>query len=128
MALGDRLAAPDRLTAHAALPFSHLHHVAEDGIDCRYCHTSVENSPYTGIPSSDVRMSCHSQLFRTVPMFAVLHTSVSTGERLHWHEVNELPDFVYFNHSTDPRVQEALLTRYGLNMRRWLADCSTCHR
>jgi hypothetical protein len=168
------------------LPFSHLHHVAEDGIDCRYCHASVEISPYAGIPSTDVCMTCHSQLFRQVPMFAVLHTSISTGQRLQWTEVNQLPDFVFFNHSahlahgvpctachgrvdtmpmterafpiemrwclachrqpqahlvvpaevfstmargsSDPHVQQALLRRYGLKMRRWLTDCSTCHR
>ena len=51
------------------LPFSHLHHVGEDGIDCRYCHTSVETSPFAGIPNSDTCMTCHSQLFRDVPMF-----------------------------------------------------------
>src|SRR5271157_4303456 len=60
------------------VPFSHQHHVSGDGIDCRYCHTSVENSSYAGIPPTKTCMNCHS---------------------LMWTKVNYLPDFVYFDHS-----------------------------
>lgn len=81
------------------LPFSHQHHVRDDGIDCRYCHTSVESSAFAGIPSSDICMTCHSQLFRQVLLFEPLRASVRTGIRLQWTRVNDLPDFVFFDHS-----------------------------
>jgi hypothetical protein len=81
------------------LPFSHQHHVRDDGIDCRYCHTGVEKSAFAGIPSSDVCMTCHSQLFHDAPLFEPLRASIRTGERLRWTRVNDLPDFVFFDHS-----------------------------
>src|SRR5690242_11619689 len=81
------------------LPFSHQHHVRDDGIDCRYCHWSVEKSAFAGVPSSDVCMTCHSQLFRDVALFDPLRQSFRTGQRLKWARVNDLPDFVYFDHS-----------------------------
>ncbi|MFL6601713.1 MAG: cytochrome c3 family protein [Steroidobacteraceae bacterium] len=81
------------------LPFSHQHHVRDDGLDCRYCHTSVEKSSFAGIPSSDICMSCHSQLFHDVALFEPLRQSLRSGERLRWTRVNDLPDFVYFDHS-----------------------------
>jgi hypothetical protein len=80
------------------LPFSHQHHVRDDGIDCRYCHTSVENSSFAGLPSSDICMTCHSQLFRQVALFSPLHESLRSGRRLQWTRVHDLPDFVYFDH------------------------------
>ncbi|WP_371764881.1 cytochrome c3 family protein [Massilia sp.] len=80
------------------IPFSHKHHVADDGIDCRYCHTSVENSATAGMPSTSVCLSCHSQLFLDSPLLAKLHDSARTGKPLHWARVHDLPDFVYFEH------------------------------
>lgn len=81
------------------LPFSHQHHVRDDGIDCRYCHTAVEESASAGMPGSDVCMTCHSQLYRDAPLFSVLHESVRNGQRLRWTRVHDLPDFVFFDHS-----------------------------
>jgi len=85
------------------IPFSHQHHVRDDGIDCRYCHTSVEKAAFAGIPSSDICMSCHSQLFSDAPLLEPLRRSARTGERLQWTRVNDLPDFVFFNHSAHVR-------------------------
>jgi len=80
------------------IPFSHKHHVADDGIDCRYCHTAVENSATAGMPSTQVCLSCHSQLFVDSPLLAPLHESARTGKPIHWVRVHDLPDFVYFEH------------------------------
>jgi hypothetical protein len=82
-----------------AVPFSHKHHVSDDGIDCRYCHVSVEISAFAGIPSIETCMTCHSQLYTQEPMFAPLVQSWTDGRPLHWKRVHDLPGFVYFNHS-----------------------------
>jgi hypothetical protein len=79
--------------------FSHKHHVGDDGIDCRYCHTSVEKSSFAGLPSTDICLTCHSQLYRDSPELAPLHDSARTGKPIRWNRVNDVPDFVYFDHS-----------------------------
>src|SRR5919106_4390421 len=81
------------------IPFSHKHHVGDDGIDCRYCHTSVEKSSFAGLPQTKICMTCRSQLFKDAPVLAPLFQSFETGKPLHWNRVHDLPDFVYFNHS-----------------------------
>ncbi len=88
-----------REAAQQPIPFSHKHHVGDDGIDCRYCHTSVERSSFAGLPSSDICMTCHSQLFSDAPMLQPLRDSVARHEPLRWTRVNDLPDFVFFDHS-----------------------------
>ena len=80
------------------IPFSHKHHVGDDGIDCRYCHTSVEKSGFAGMPSTSICLSCHSQLFLDSPALAPLHESARTGRPIQWTRVHDLPDFVYFEH------------------------------
>src|SRR2546423_7054815 len=80
-------------------PFSHEHHVAALGIDCRYCHTSVETSSFAGIPPTKTCMNCHSQIWTNTPMLEPVRASFRTGNSLVWTRVNDLPDFVYFDHS-----------------------------
>jgi len=94
------------------VPFSHQHHVAGLGIDCRYCHSSVENAAFAGLPSTHTCMSCHSQVWVDAPMLAPVRQSLATQQPLHWTRVNQLPDFVFFNHSI--HVQKGV-------------GCSTCH-
>ncbi len=80
-------------------PFSHQHHVAALGIDCRYCHTSVETSSFAGIPPTKTCMNCHSQIWTSAPLLEPVRESFRTGKSLVWNRVNDLPDFVYFDHS-----------------------------
>jgi len=94
------------------VPFSHQHHVSGLGIDCRYCHTSVETSSFVGIPSTHTCMSCHSQVWTDAPMLAPVRESLAEQKPLQWNRVNQLPDFVFFNHSI--HVQKGF-------------GCSTCH-
>ena len=94
------------------VPFSHQHHNWELGIDCRYCHTSVEKSSYAGIPATETCMSCHSQIWTNSPLLEPIRTSYETGTPIKWNKVNKLPDFVFFNHS--------IHVNRGLN-------CNTCH-
>ena len=100
------------LTPSQPIPFSHKHHVGDDGIDCRYCHWSVERSSFAGMPSADVCLTCHAQLFGDAPLLAPLREAARTGRPLHWTRVHDLPDFVYFNHSI--HVAKGI-------------DCSQCH-
>lgn len=94
------------------VPFSHKHHVAGLGIDCRYCHTSVDTSPFAGIPPTETCMTCHSQVWTEAPMLQPVRDSWDTGQPLVWNRVTDLPDFVYFNHSI--HVNKGI-------------GCTTCH-
>src|ERR1700745_2989231 len=92
--------------------FSHKHHAGDDGIDCRYCHTSVETSATAGIPPTKTCMSCHSVLFNTVGYLEPIRESYRTDTSIQWVKVHRLADFVYFNHSI--HVNKGV-------------GCSTCH-
>jgi len=81
------------------VPFSHRHHAGELGIDCRYCHTAVEESAFAGLPPTATCMTCHSQIWANSPMLEPVRASYRTDQSLEWTRVNALPDFVYFNHS-----------------------------
>lgn len=79
--------------------FSHEHHAAQLGLDCRYCHVSVENSSFAGIPPTETCMTCHSQLWTNAAMLAPVRNSLSNEMPLRWQRVNQLPGYVYFDHS-----------------------------
>jgi hypothetical protein len=81
------------------VPFSHQHHVNELGIDCRYCHTSVEDSAFAGIPPTKTCMNCHSQIWTGSQMLAPVRNSYRSDESLPWQRVHKLGDFCYFDHS-----------------------------
>jgi hypothetical protein len=81
------------------IPFSHEHHVSGLGIDCRYCHTSVETSAFAGLPPTKTCMTCHSQIWTNAAMLEPVRRSWQTGEPIRWQRVHNLPDFAYFNHS-----------------------------
>lgn len=80
-------------------PFSHMHHVDQLGIDCRYCHTTVEESPFAGIPSTETCYTCHSQIWTNSPLLQVVRDSYAKGQPMEWNRVNIVPDFVFFDHS-----------------------------
>ncbi len=117
--------------------FSHKHHAGDDGIDCRYCHTSVETSSFAGVPATRVCMNCHSQIWADSPALEPVRASFRTGQPLEWNRVNDLPDYVYFNHSIHinkgvgcvschGRVdQMPLMRKVATLYMRW---CLECHR
>src|ERR1700745_2449485 len=92
--------------------FSHKHHVGDDGIDCRYCHTGVETSAVAGIPPTKTCMNCHSVLFNTASYLEPIRESYRNDESIEWVKVHRLADFVYFNHSI--HINKGV-------------GCSTCH-
>lgn len=89
----------DDYAADQPVLFSHHHHVDELRIDCRYCHGSVEESSFAGMPATETCMSCHSGVFTDSPMLAPVVESARTGEPLEWRRVYDLADYVYFDHS-----------------------------
>lgn len=95
------------------VPFSHKHHVKDDGIDCRYCHTTVEKSSSAGMPPTQVCMTCHSQIFKDAPLLEPIRESYLKNVPIHWNCVNQLPDFVYFNHSSHVKKGIGCVTCHG---------------
>ncbi|MFO0981062.1 MAG: cytochrome c3 family protein [Planctomycetota bacterium] len=81
------------------VPFSHKHHVSGLGLDCRYCHTSVEQAAFAGMPASKTCMTCPSQIWLNSEMLERVRTSYLTDRSIEWTRVHDLPDFAYFNHS-----------------------------
>ena len=119
------------------VPFSHEHHAGGLGLDCRYCHTSVETSSFAGIPPTKVCMNCHSQMWATAPALEPVRDSYRTGLSIEWTRVNDLPDFVYFNHSIHVAKGVGCATCHGRVDKMaltWRAQpltmewCLNCHR
>ncbi len=81
------------------IPFSHKHHVGDVGLDCRFCHATVEKTAFAGMPSTNVCLGCHSQLFSQAPLLQQLRESAASGQPIAWRRVHFLPGFVYFDHS-----------------------------
>jgi Cytochrome c7 and related cytochrome c len=81
------------------VPFSHEHHVAGLGLDCRFCHASVEVSATAGLPPTYTCMTCHSQIWTNAQLLEAVRQSLANDRPIKWNRVNDLPDYVYFNHS-----------------------------
>ena len=117
------------------VPFSHKHHVSGLGIDCRYCHTAVEQSAFAGIPSTSTCMNCHSQIWTNSPMLEPVRESYRTGQPLRWTRVHNLAEFAYFNHSIHvnkgvgcatchgPVDQMPLVAQENSLLMEWCLDC-----
>jgi len=119
------------------VPFSHRHHVGGIGIDCRYCHTSVEESAFAGIPPTQTCMNCHRQIWSTSALLEPVRESFRTDKSLIWIRVHDLPDFVYFDHSIHVRKGVGCATCHGRVDRMplmWRTQtlhmewCLDCHR
>jgi hypothetical protein len=119
------------------VPFSHRHHVSGLGIDCRYCHTSVEESAFAGLPPTKTCMNCHSQIWADSPMLEPVRESFRTGRSIEWTRVHNLPGFVYFDHSIHVHKGIGCVTCHGqvdempLMWREeslYMEWCLECHR
>jgi hypothetical protein len=117
--------------------FSHAHHVAGIGIDCRYCHTAAETSNVAGIPPTKTCMNCHSQIWSNSPALEPVRASFRTGTSLQWTRVHDLPDFVYFDHSAHVNKGVGCTTCHGRVDRMplmwqenslYMEWCLDCHR
>lgn len=117
--------------------FSHEHHVSGLGIDCRYCHTSVEISSSAGMPSTHTCMTCHSQIWTESPLLEPVRESYRTDQPIPWNRVYNLPDYTYFNHSVHVnngvgcetchgRVDQMPLVQQAVSLH--MEWCLECHR
>jgi len=116
------------------VPFSHKHHT-NMGIDCRYCHNTVEDSSFANIPPTHVCMNCHKEIFSNADLLEPVRSSYENGEPLEWVRVTDLPDHVYFNHSIHinkgigcetchgPVNEMPLMRREEPLFMRWCLDC-----
>jgi hypothetical protein len=123
--------------ADQPVPFSHKHHVEGLGLQCQYCHTSVERSSYAGIPPTKTCINCHAQIWTNAALLEPVRESWATGASIQWIKVHDLPDFVYFNHeihvnkgigcaSCHGRVDEMpLMYQQNTLQMEW---CLNCHR
>jgi hypothetical protein len=119
------------------VPFSHKHHVNGLGLDCRYCHTSVEDSAFAGIPPTQTCMGCHSQIWADSPLLEPVRASWRDRRPLAWTRVHDLGDFAYFDHSIHVRKGIGCVTCHGrvdLMPMTWREQtlymdwCLECHR
>jgi hypothetical protein len=110
--LGSPYGTGQSLRPEQPVPFSHKHHIGGLGIDCRYCHTGVEQSAFAGMPPTSTCMTCHSELWTNAAMLAPVRNSLATSTPIRWNRVYKLPDYVYFDHSVH--------VRNGIG-------CSSCH-
>ncbi|MBW4028447.1 MAG: cytochrome c3 family protein [Acidobacteria bacterium] len=123
--------------AEQPVPFSHKHHVQGLGLQCQYCHTSVEKSSYAGIPPTKTCINCHAQIWTNADLLEPVRDSWATGKSIVWTKVHDLPDYVYFNHeihvnkgigcsSCHGRVDEMpIMYQQNTLQMEW---CLNCHR
>jgi hypothetical protein len=119
------------------VPYSHKLHAGDLGMDCRYCHTTVETAAMAAIPPTQTCMNCHERVKSQSPALAPIRESYASGKPVPWVRVHRLPDFVFFNHSAHVSVGVSCVSCHGridqmievkavepLNM----AWCLDCHR
>jgi len=94
------------------VPYSHALHAGELGIDCRYCHSTVERAGEAAVPPAAVCMNCHTQVKKDSEILLPIRQAYAEGAPVHWTRVTDLPDYVYFNH--EAHVNAAV-------------GCETCH-
>jgi hypothetical protein len=95
------------------VPFSHALHAGELGLDCRYCHTTVEKSARAAVPPTETCMNCHARIRAQSELLAPVFASWASGESVHWKRVHDLPDYVYFDHSAHVSRGVGCVTCHG---------------
>jgi hypothetical protein len=119
------------------VPFSHAVHAAQLGIDCRYCHSTVEKSWFSNIPSASTCMNCHNQVLKDDPRLALVRESATNNVPIDWVQIHRTPGYVYFNHSVHVRrgiscvechgrVDQMDEVRHAESLT--MAFCLKCHR
>jgi hypothetical protein len=117
--------------------FDHRHHVQDDLIDCRYCHSSVDKAPSAGIPPTELCLACHAQVWNKSPLLDQVRASWFANRPIVWTRIHKLPDFVYFNHGIHVnkgvgcvechgRVDQMAAVEQALPLQ--MGFCLECHR
>ena len=126
-----------RIVRIQPIPFSHEHHVGQLGIDCRYCHTSVEESSFAGVPPTKTCMNCHQEIWFGSATLEPVRASYRTDRSIPWQRIHNLPQFVYFDHhihinkgvgcvSCHGRVDQMPFTYQDQSL--LMGWCIDCHR
>jgi hypothetical protein len=119
------------------VPYSHKLHAGNLGLDCRYCHSTVEFSAYAAIPSTETCMNCHTHIKAQSPQLQLVRESYATGQAIPWVRVHKLPDYVYFNHEAHVTAGVSCVKCHGrvdqmVEVRQVkplsMAWCLDCHR
>lgn len=119
------------------VPFSHRHHIDDVGLDCRYCHATVETAAFAGMPMTHTCMTCHSQIWRDAELLEPVRRSLARDKPLTWRRVNTLPDYVFFDHSVHVSAGVGCVSCHGavheMALMRQAAPltmgwCLDCHR
>ena len=119
------------------VPYSHKLHAGNLGVDCRYCHFTVENSAYAAIPATEVCMNCHARVRPQSPLLTRIRESYATGQPVEWVKVHRLADYVYFNHQAHVKAGVSCVSCHGRVDRMievsqvhelTMAWCLACHR
>ena len=135
--VGSPYTTGQNVTRNQPIPFSHEHHVGGLGLDCRYCHTSVETARFAGLPPTETCMTCHSQIWTNAKMLAPVRASLAENKPIAWQRVHRLPDYVYFDHSIHIAKGVGCTTCHGpvdqMKLMRQAAPltmqwCLDCHR
>ncbi|MDH3283282.1 MAG: cytochrome c family protein [Acidobacteriota bacterium] len=95
------------------VPYSHALHVGELGMDCRYCHSTVERSRHAAIPPTETCMNCHTRIRAQSEKLAAVRVSAETGEPIPWVRVHDLPEYVYFNHESHVSAGVSCVSCHG---------------
>ena len=80
-------------------PYSHKQHAGKLGMDCRYCHNTVERTPHAAVPPTQTCMNCHEAMNKDSDQLTLVRESSATGVPIPWVRVHKLPEFAYFDHS-----------------------------
>ena len=119
------------------VPYSHKLHAGNLGMDCRYCHSSVESSSYAAVPATEVCMNCHTRVKPQSPLLTKIRESYATGQPVEWVKVHRLADYVYFNHQAHVRAGVSCVSCHGrvdqmIEVKQvhelTMAWCLECHR
>jgi hypothetical protein len=117
--------------------YSHKIHAGNLGLDCTYCHYTVDKSRFAAVPPTEVCMNCHARVKEKSPKLQMVRESYATGRPIPWVAVHRLPDYVYFNHqahvtagvscvSCHGRIDQMTEVRQVQPMS--MAFCLECHR
>jgi hypothetical protein len=119
------------------VPFSHAVHVGQLGMDCRYCHNTIEDAAFAAVPPTQTCMNCHTSILPDSPKLIPVRESYQTGMPVEWVKVHDLPDYAYFNHAAHLKAGVSCVECHGRVDRMeevWqehtlsMSWCLECHR
>jgi menaquinone reductase, multiheme cytochrome c subunit len=137
MYLGHPNVADTGYTPEQPVPYSHKLHAGNLGMDCYYCHSTVERSSFAAIPATETCMNCHTRVKPQSPRLTKVRDSYASGDPIRWVKVHRLADYVYFNHQAHVTAGVSCVSCHGrvdqmIEVKQVqplsMAWCLDCHR